>query len=267
VLRHYLPAARVASEIAATAQIGAGVRLGPGVVIGPYAVIEEDCDLAAGVQIGPQCFVGRSTVIGEQALIFAGVRIAPEVQIGKRVIIQYGSVIGSDGFGYLRHEGRQHKIPHLGTVVLEDEVEIGANCCIDRGTFGETRLQRGAKLDNLVHVAHNVVIGENTVIAAQTGISGSTSIGRDVIVAGQVGFVGHIEIGDRAILGAQAGVTKSIPAGLVVSGYPARDHRKARREEAAIRRLPQLLQRMRAVEKLLKLESRDEGTHDTERET
>jgi UDP-3-O-[3-hydroxymyristoyl] glucosamine N-acyltransferase len=259
VLKLCVPAQAVATGVADTAHFGANVRLGEGVAIGPYAIIADDCEIGEGVQIGAQCFVGRGTRIGANTILCAGVRVAHEVQIGKNVIIQYGSVIGSDGFGYVHHEGRQHKIPHLGTVVLEDEVEIGANCCIDRGTFGETRVKRGAKLDNLVHVAHNVTIGEGTVIAAQTGISGSTTIGRDVTIAGQVGFVGHIDIGDRAILGAQAGVTKSIPAGLVVSGYPARDHRKAKREEASLRRLPELVQRVRFIEKFLKIDRKGEG--------
>lgn len=259
VVQRLVPAPAVAVGIASTAHLGANVRLGRGVAIGPFAVIEEGCELADAVQIGPHCFLGRNARLGENAILHAGVRVGHQVQIGRNVIIQSGSVIGSDGFGYVPHEGRHHKIPHLGTVVLEDEVEIGANCCIDRGTFGETRLKRGVKLDNLVHVAHNVTIGENTVIAAQTGISGSTSIGREVTIAGQVGFVGHIEIGDRAMFGAQAGVTKSIPAGLVVSGYPAREHRKAKREEAALRRLPELLQRVRFIEKLLSIDRRDEA--------
>jgi UDP-3-O-[3-hydroxymyristoyl] glucosamine N-acyltransferase len=139
----------------------------------------------------------------------------------------------------------------VGAVVLEDNVEIGANCTIDRGTFGETRIRRGTKLDNLVHIAHNVEVGENTVMAAQTGVSGSTKIGSRVTIAGQVGFVGHIEIGDDTTFGAQAGVTKSIPVGITVSGYPAREHQLARKEEAARRRLPELLKRVRALEKAL----------------
>lgn len=251
VVKQYVPLPQVARGIHPTAQIGKGVRLGAHVAIGPMTIIAEECELGEGVMIGPQCYIGPRTRLGANTTLFQGVHIAHEVQIGSNVIVQYGAVIGSDGFGYVPHAGKYHKIPHLGTVVLEDEVEIGANCCIDRGTFGETRIRRGAKLDNLVHVAHNVVIGENTVIAAQTGISGSTTIGSNVVIAGQVGFVGHIDIGDRTVFGAQAGVTKSIKAGITVSGYPAREHSKAKREEAALRYLPDLLKRVRRLEKSL----------------
>lgn len=251
ILQKVLPGPAPASGIAATAQVHARSRVGKDVSIGPYAVIEAGCEIGDRVQIGAHCYLGPQARIGANSVLFPHVCLGHGVVVGRDVIIQFGSVIGSDGFGYLRHEGRYHKIPHLGTVVIEDEVEIGANCTIDRGTFGQTHLRRGAKLDNLIHVAHNVEIGEHTVIAAQTGISGSTKIGREVTIAGQVGFVGHIAIGDRTTFGAQAGVTKSIPAGTVVSGYPARDHAQARREEAAIRRLPELLKRVRALEKLL----------------
>lgn len=251
VLRRCVPLPEVASGIHPTAQIGKGVRLAANVAIGPMTIIAEDCEIGEGVRIGPQCYLGPCARLGANTILFQGVHVAHEVQIGSNVIVQYGAVIGSDGFGYVPHQGKYHKIPHLGTVVLEDEVEIGANCCVDRGTFGETRIRRGAKLDNLVHVAHNVVIGENTVIAAQTGISGSTTIGSNVVIAGQVGFVGHIDIGDRTVFGAQAGVTKSIKAGITVSGYPAREHNKAKKEEAALRYLPDLLKRVRKLEKRL----------------
>lgn len=249
VLKRFVSLPEVATGIHTTAQIGKGVRLGANVAIGPMTIIAEECELGEGVKIGPQCYIGPRARLGANTILFQGVHVAHEVQIGSNVIVQYGAVIGSDGFGYVPHQGKYHKIPHLGTVVIEDEVELGANCCVDRGTFGETRIRRGAKLDNLVHVAHNVVIGENTVIAAQTGISGSTTIGSNVVIAGQVGFVGHIDIGDRTVFGAQAGVTKSIKAGITVSGYPAREHNKAKREEAALRYLPDLLKRVRRLEK------------------
>lgn len=251
ILKKVLPGPGPVCGIAATAQVHPRSRVGKAVSIGPYVVIEAGCEIGDGAQIGAHCYIGPGVRIGANSVLFPHVCLGHGVVVGRNVIIQFGSVIGSDGFGYLRHEGRYHKIPHVGTVVIEDEVEIGANCTIDRGTFGQTHLRRGAKLDNLIHVAHNVEIGEHTVIAAQTGISGSTKIGREVTIAGQVGIAGHLEIGDRTTFGAQAGVTKSIPAGTVVSGYPARDHAQARREEAAIRRLPELLKRVRALEKLL----------------
>ena len=251
IIKKYLPNPQSAPGIDPSAKVSPQARLSEDVSVGPHVTIEAGCDIGARVQIGAGCYLGRGAKIGNGSVLFPRVCVAHEVIIGRNVIVQFGSVIGSDGFGYVKHEGRHHKIPHLGTVVIEDEVEIGANCTIDRGTFGETRIQRGAKLDNLIHLAHNVTVGENTVIAAQTGVSGSTKIGRDVTIAGQVGFVGHIDIGDHTMFGAQAGVTKSIPANTVVSGYPARDHAQARREEAAIRRLPELLKRVKALERLL----------------
>ncbi len=217
-------------SIGAGSVIHAGVRIESGTIIGSLTVVHENA------QIGPRCQIGDRVTIHDHS------------RLGEQVIIQSGTVIGSDGFGYVKDGVRYYKIPHIGRVVLEDFVEIGANCAIDRGTFGETRICRGTKLDNLIHVAHNVRIGENTVIAAQTGISGSTRIGKEVTIAGQVGFVGHIEVGDRSVFGAQAGVTKSIPAGITVSGYPAKPHFQARREEAALRRAPELLKRVKKLE-------------------
>ncbi|MCG3118353.1 MAG: UDP-3-O-acylglucosamine N-acyltransferase [bacterium] len=234
-----------------TAVIGERVRLGENVAVGPHVIIEPECEIGNDVRLGALCYVGRGVCLGHRTVLFPQVHLAAGVQIGNDVIIQAGSVIGSDGFGYVKHEGAYHKIPHVGTVILEDGVEIGANCTIDRSTFGETRIRRGTKLDNLVHLAHNVEVGEHTVIAAQTGVSGSTKIGSRVTIAGQVGFVGHVEIGDDSTIGAQAGVTKSIPAGMTVSGYPAREHNLARKEDVARRRLPELLKRVRALEKAL----------------
>lgn len=228
-----------------TAALGDGVHIGPYVSIGQKACIGDRSVVMAG------CFVGPGARIGMDARLRPNVVIGHDCIVGDRVVLHAGTVIGSDGFGFVKEKGAYHKIPHLGMVVIEDDVEIGANCAVDRATFGETRIKRGVKLDNLIHVAHNVEIGEHTVIAAQTGISGSTRIGRWVTVGGQVGFVGHIEIGDESMFGAQAGVTKSIPARVVVSGYPAKPHAEARRQEAALRQLPELIKRVRALEKIV----------------
>ena len=260
VANPYLAFVRVAKEIFKigepkhsgiheTARIDPSAQLEAGVSIGALSVISENVCIGAGSIIGTHVYIGSGTTIGANCQIADGVILRHDVAIGDRVIIQSGSVVGSDGFGYVRDGEIYHKIPHVGRVVLEDDVEIGANCTIDRATFGETRICKGAKLDNLIQVGHNVRIGANTVIAAQTGISGSTKIGKNVVVGGQAGLVGHITIGDAAIIGARAGATKSIPAGLTVSGFPAKPHHQARREEAALRKAPEMLRRLKRIER------------------
>jgi len=250
----YPPHSPLEEGIHPTAIVGPNTQLGAGTAVGAYVVIGRDCHIGAKVQIYPGVFIGDEVEIGEGTLIYPHVTIRERVRIGRNVIIHGGAVIGSDGFGYAQKGDRYYKIPQVGTVVIEDEVEIGANCTIDRATLGETRIRRGAKLDNLIQVAHNVEIGENTVIAAQTGISGSTKIGRNVVVGGQVGFVGHITIGDYSAFGAQAGVTKSIPPHTMVSGYPARPHHQQLRIEAAVQKLPDLIKRIKKIEEALGIE-------------
>ncbi|KAA3613915.1 MAG: UDP-3-O-(3-hydroxymyristoyl)glucosamine N-acyltransferase [Calditrichaeota bacterium] len=220
--------------------------------IGPYSVIGENAKIGDATIIGNNSTIAPGARLGKRCQIGNNVTIAHDVIVGNDVIIQAGSVIGSDGFGYVKDQDKYYKIPHVGTVILEDNVEIGVNVTVDRGTFGITRIKKGAKLDNLIQVAHNVVIGENTVIASQSGISGSTEIGDNVIIAGQVGFVGHIKIGNRTTFAAQAGITKSIPDGMTISGYPGRNHTRAKREEAVIRQGPELLKRLRKLEKFIK---------------
>ena len=253
----FAPSQRPQDGIDATAVVHPSVKLGKRIAIGPHVVIEQDAQIGDDVVISALSFIGRGAVLGEKSFLAARVHVAHQVIVGKSVIIQSGSIIGSDGFGYVQVNGNFVKIPHTGTVVLEDEVEIGANCAIDRGTFGETRIGSGTKLDNLIHVAHNVQIGKNTVIAAQTGISGSTKIGNNVQVGGQVGFVGHIEIGDNTSIGAQSGISKSVPGGQTLFGYPAKEIMQAKREEASIRRLPELFKRVKALEKVLISGSRE----------
>ena len=192
-----------------SAVIGEGTKIGENVAIGPFVYIGRNCRIGNGVVLYPGVVIDDEVSIGDDSLIYANVSIREQCRIGKTCILHMGAVIGSDGFGFAFQAGTYHKLPQMGIVVLEDYVEIGANTTIDRATMGETRIHKGTKLDNLIQVAHNVEIGESTVIAAQTGISGSTKIGDFVKCGGQVGIVGHISIGNKATLGAQTGVTKN----------------------------------------------------------
>lgn len=224
-----------------TASIAQSTTIGPGSVIGAEVTIGEQC------RIDARCVIEKGTIIGNDCRIDSGVIIRAGTTIGNRVILQSGAVIGSDGFGNARENGEFIRIPAFGNVIIEDDADIGANTTIDRGNFEPTVIGRGVKLDNLIHIAHNVTIDEHTAIAAQTGISGSTSVGKRVIIAGQVGFVGHIHIGDDAFIGAKAGVAKSVDPKAKITGYPARDLMTMRRIEAAQLSLPQLLKEIKKL--------------------
>jgi UDP-3-O-[3-hydroxymyristoyl] glucosamine N-acyltransferase len=225
-------------------------RLGENVAVGPYAVIEENVRVGDNCQIGAGCYLGRSVELGRDSVLFPRVTIYPHVRLGQRVRVHSGAVIGSDGFGYVPLEGRYEKFPQRGTVVVEDDVEIGANTTIDRGALDETWIDRGTKLDNLVHVAHNVRIGRDCVIAAQTGISGSAVIGNRVVIGGQVGIADHCRIEDEAVLGAQTGVpsNKTIRRRQTVWGTPARPLADFKKAYPYIARLPDLAARLQALE-------------------
>ncbi|MCX5710190.1 MAG: UDP-3-O-(3-hydroxymyristoyl)glucosamine N-acyltransferase [Candidatus Omnitrophica bacterium] len=232
-----------------TALISKKAKIGKGAAVGPYSVIEEGASVGEDSVIYSGCFIGHGAKIGKGALIYPNVTVRERVIIGERVIIHSGTVLGSDGFGFLNVDGAHKKIPQVGTVEICDDVEIGANVTIDRARFDKTVIGRGTKIDNLVHIAHNVVVGENTLIVAQAGISGSTVIGNNVTIAGQAGLVGHITIGDGAILAAQAGVTKSVPPNTMVSGYPARQHDKAKIVNACLQNLPKLYEEVKELKK------------------
>jgi UDP-3-O-[3-hydroxymyristoyl] glucosamine N-acyltransferase len=214
-------------------------------------VVGENCRLAENTMLCECVVLGEGVHVGEDTLIYPNVSVREGSRIGARVIIHPGAVIGSDGFGFApKPDGTYEKIPQLGIVVIEDDVEIGANTTLDRATMGETRIRKGAKLDNLIQVAHNVVIGENTVVAAQTGVSGSTRIGDQCVIAGQVGLVGHIEIADRTTIAAQSGVHKSVSRpGETWFGYPAHPHRQSLRMLGALTQLPDLLTTVRELQK------------------
>lgn len=240
-----------------TAILGNDVVLGQGVAIGPYVVIEDNVGIGDNSIIYSGSFVGHHVNIGADTLIYSNVSIRELVSLGSRVIIHSGTVIGSDGFGFINVEGKHIKIPQIGTVVIEDDVEIGANVTIDRARFDKTVIGKGTKIDNLVQIAHNVTIGENSIIVAQAGISGSTLIGKNVTLAGQAGLVGHITVGDGAIVAAQGGVTKSVPANTLVSGYPAKPHHIAIKVNACVQNLPRLYEKVEQLKKKIEeLESR-----------
>jgi UDP-3-O-[3-hydroxymyristoyl] glucosamine N-acyltransferase len=242
------PLEKYSREVDATAIIPDSVKLGKEISIGAYVVLEDNVSIGDRTTILPLACINEGVKIGNDCLIYPHVTIREKCEIGNRVIIHSGAVIGSDGFGYARDGAEHHKIPQIGIVRIEEDVEIGANTTIDRATMGVTLVGRGSKLDNLVQIAHNVVVGENSVIAAQAGISGSTELGKNVVLAGQAGLVGHIKIGDGVSVGAQGGVTKSIPPGTSVSGYPAREHSFARKICAATARLPDLLKEFRNLQ-------------------
>jgi UDP-3-O-[3-hydroxymyristoyl] glucosamine N-acyltransferase len=236
-----IPPTPPAAGVDPTARLGAGSTLGQGVAIGPFVVLGRDVQvgdgvrLAEGVSIGDGVSIGEDSVVGPRAVCYDGCRI------GRRVVIKAGAVIGGAGFGYLSDGQGHHRIPHVGGCVLEDDVEIGSNSCVDRGSLDDTVIGEGSKLDNLVHVGHNVRIGRRCLLMAGVGIAGSTRIGDDVILAGHVGVTDHLVIGDRARIAAKSAVFGDIPAGASFSGHPARPHRQFLRAQAALYRVAPII--------------------------
>ena len=245
------PPLRFAPGVHPTAIVGCGVVLGEDVSIQPFAVIEDGVRIGARSFIGAHGYIGHETTLGEDCHIAPRVTIGSRCQVGHRVIIHSGAVLGGDGFGFELSGGRHVKIPQIGIVQVDDDVEIGANTTIDRARFGRTWIQEGTKIDNLVQIAHNVVIGRHCIIVSQAGVSGSTRLGQYVTLAGQVGLVGHIEIGDRTIVAAQSGVSKSVGPDQVIFGYPALPIRESKQQLAYIGRLSKLYERVKRLEQLL----------------
>src|SRR5437667_448249 len=257
LLTLFHPPAAVVAGVAPSAIVARDASVAPTATVGALAVIESGAVIGPHVRIGPLAFVGAGAEVGEASVVHARVAVCAGVRLGKRVVIHPGAVIGADGFGYA-FDGQAHrKIPQVGSVLVEDDVEIGANTTVDRATLGQTIIRRGTKIDNLVQVGHNVEIGEHSIIVAQVGISGSCRLGRGVVAAGQVGFADHLTIGDGAVLGAQAGVAEDVPAGERRLGSPAVPMLQAKRLFASQKHLPDMSRRLRAAERRLEqLESR-----------
>lgn len=228
-------------------------KIGDSVYIGAFTYIADDVVIGKNVQIHPQCWIGRGSKIGDNTLIYAGAKIYPETLIGQNCVIHSGAVIGSDGFGFApQADGTYKKLHQIGNVILEDNVEVGANTTIDCATMGSTIVRKGAKIDNLVQIAHNVDVGENTVMAALVGIAGSTTIGKNCQFGGQVGITGHVKVGDNVSCGAKTGITGNVPNGKTLMGSWAMDASKFRRVNAVFRNLPELFNEVHQLKKEIK---------------
>jgi UDP-3-O-[3-hydroxymyristoyl] glucosamine N-acyltransferase len=259
----YAPPPRGPVGVHPSAVIAASARIGREVSVGPHVVIEENADIGDHAVLFAGASVGRDCRIGAGTIIHPNVTIEQDSVIGAHCIIHAGTVVGSDGFGFVQHQGKHFKIPQIGNVVIEDNVEIGSNCTIDRGASGSTVIRSGTKMDNLVHIAHNVQIGHDCLIVAQVGISGSVTVGDSVTLAGQVGVAGHLSIGDRTVVAAKSGVTKTIPGGLHVSGFPAKPHLDEKKIMISLPRLPDAIKKITqlttAVQRLARRIDKIEG--------
>lgn len=233
------------------AEVHPEARLGANVAVGPFTVIERRAVIEDGASIGSNCFIGGNARVGKDCLLYPNVVVREDCVVGDRAIIHSGTVVGSDGFGFSTDPktGRHRKIPQIGRVVVEDDVEIGSNVSIDRATVGETRIGSGTKIDNLVQIAHNVQIGRNCFVVSQVGIAGSTQVGNQVILAGQAGLVGHITIGDGAVITAQTGVMGDVEPKAILFGSPARPHREAMKLQALLNKLPEMYETLKGLVK------------------
>lgn len=252
LLEVFTPKIQYSNQVSDKAHIGNNVKLGKNVTVMPYAVIDDNTQIEDNVVIYSNVYIGQSVKIGSNSLIFSNVTIRENCRIGSRCIIHPSSVIGSDGFGFTTSNGIHTKVPQVGNVLIDDDVEIGACVTIDRAAMGSTVIGQGTKIDNLVHIGHNCKIGKNCLIVAQTGLSGSTIVGDNVTFGGQVGTSGHISIGSNSIFAARTGISKSMPEGSFCAGFPIQSHKDWLKTQAAVRQLPNLMKRINQLEKLLK---------------
>lgn len=251
LLKIFMPQIEVEPGIHPTAVIGKNTTIGENVSIMAHVVIADHVKIGDHTIVYPHTYIGTKATVGSDSLIYPNVTVGAGCFVGDRVIIHSGAVVGSDGFGFITVGGRHQKVPQVGNVLIEDDVEIGANVAIDRATTGSTIVKRGTKIDNLVHLAHNVVVGENCFLVAQTGIAGSAKIGNNVTFAGQSGAAGHLTIGDHCVFAAKAGVISDVPASSFYAGFPARPHKEWLRAEASANKVPDLIKKVRDLEKRL----------------
>ena len=227
-------------------------KIGKNVAIQPFAVVEDDAEIGDGTVLYPHAYVGKRVKIGANCTLYPNTTVREDCVLGNRVILQSGAVIGGDGFGYITQNGKHSKVLQTGNVVLQDDVEIGCNTCIDRATVDSTIVGKGTKIDNLVHLGHNDILGENCLVVAHVGISGSVTVGNNVTFAGQVGTVGHITIGNNCVFGGKAGITNNVPDNSVMGGYPAMPMKEWLRQEAYVRKVGDMLKKIKVLEKEIK---------------
>lgn len=251
LLQLFTPQIVVEPGVHVTAVVGKDVSIGENAAIMAYAVVADHVKIGNNTIVYPHTYLGHNVTVGSDSLIYSNVTVNDNCHVGNRVIIHSGAVLGSDGFGFITTGGRHQKVPQVGNVVIEDDVEIGANVAIDRATTGSTLVRRGTKIDNLVHLAHNVEIGENCFLVAQTGIAGSVKVGNSVTFAGQAGSAGHLTIGDNCVFAAKSGIISDVPAGSFFAGFPAKPHKEWLRTQASANKMPDLIKKVRDLEKRL----------------
>ena len=244
----FTPKIKIPVSISPKAHLGKDVKISDGATIMPFAVVDDGAEIKSGAIIYPHVYIGQHVTIGENTIVYSSATIREFCKIGSRCVIHASAVIGSDGFGFTTADGVHTKVPQIGNVIIEDDVEIGAHVGIDRAAMGSTIIGHGTKIDNLVHIAHNCKIGANCLIVAQTGISGSTTVGDNVTFGGQVGTVGHITIGGNSVYAARSGISKNMPEGFFGAGFPIQSHSDWLRHQAALKRVPELVEKIRRIE-------------------
>ena len=251
LLEMFTPKLEIPKGISPKAHIGADVKLADDVTIMPFAVVDNGAEIKSGAVIYPHVYIGQHVTIGEDTVIYSSATVREFCKIGRRCVIHSSAVIGADGFGFTTKNGVHTKMPQVGNVIIEDDVEIGAHVGIDRAAMGSTIIGHGTKIDNLVHIAHNCKIGANCLIVAQTGISGSVTVGDNVTFGGQVGTVGHITIGGNSVYAARSGISKNMPEGFFGCGFPIQSHSEWLRHQAALKKVPELMEKIRKLEQTI----------------